>query len=53
VPELRVSANKATIMGAGGEPEETIHMGDILSIHGQTGEVFVGSRQVLGIEKEE
>ena len=53
VPELRVSANKATIMGVSGDPEQTIHTGDIISIHGQTGEVFVGSRQVLGIKKEE
>jgi hypothetical protein len=27
--------------------------GDVLSIHGQTGEVFVGTRQVLGIEANE
>lgn len=52
-PELRVSADKATLMGATGEVEHTVHVGDILSIHGQTGEVFVGSRQILSIEKKE
>jgi len=50
VPELRVSADKATLMGSGGKPEQTVHAGDVLSIHGQTGEVFAGSRQILSIE---
>jgi len=52
VPELRVSADKAVLMGGNGEPERTIHAGDVLSIHGQTGEVFTGSRPVLSIEDE-
>jgi len=52
-PELRVSADKATLMGATGEVEHTVHVGDILSIHGQTGEVFVGSRQILSIKAKE
>ena len=53
VPELRVSADKATLMGASGEVEHTVHVGDVLSIHGQTGEVFVGSCPVLSIEAKE
>lgn len=50
VPELRVKSDEATIIGPGGEIAHTVHAGDVLSIHGQTGEVFVGSRQVLSIE---
>lgn len=52
VPELRVSKGKATLMGANGEPGHTVHAGDILSIHGQTGEVFFGSRQILSVEED-
>jgi pyruvate,orthophosphate dikinase len=50
VPELRVRPNEATIIGSDGEIAHTVHVGDVLSIHGQTGEVFVGSRKVLSIE---
>ena len=50
VPELRVRSNEATIIGSDGEIAHTVHSGDVLSIHGQTGEVFVGSREVLSIE---
>jgi pyruvate,orthophosphate dikinase len=50
VPELRVSAGKATLMGATGKPEHTVHAGDVLSIHGQTGEVFAGSRRIMSIK---
>ena len=53
VPELRVSSDKATLIGADGETGYTVHAGDVLSIHGQTGEVFAGSRQVLSIDSEE
>jgi len=52
VPELRVSSDKATLTGAG-VPEQIVHVGDVLSIHGQTGEVFVGSQQILSIEANE
>jgi hypothetical protein len=51
--ELRVSADKATLVGADGEARHTVHAGDVLSIHGQTGEVFVGSRKILSIETED
>jgi len=51
VPELRVGTDKAMLMGADGKVEHTIHTGDILSIHGQTGEVFAGSRPLLEIDK--
>jgi hypothetical protein len=40
-------------MDASGETAFTVCAGDVLSIHGQTGEVFVGTRRVLSIEKEE
>ena len=53
VPELRVKSDEATIIGADGEVAHTVHTGDVLSIHGQTGEVFVGSRQVVSIEMNE
>ena len=51
VPELRVSESKAKLMGADGKIEHTILTGDILSIHGQTGEVFAGSRPILEVDK--
>ena len=51
VPELRVSADRAVLKGSTGEAEHTMHAGDILSIHGQTGEVFVGSRQIREVNK--
>ena len=40
-------------MGGSGEPAHTVHAGDVLSIHGQTGEVFVGTRQILGVDQDE
>ena len=52
VPELRVSSDKATLSGVEGEPPFTVHAGDILSIHGQTGEVFTGSREILSIKQD-
>ncbi len=51
VSELRVSADKARLMGPDGQVKSIIHTGDILSIHGQTGEVFIGSQPVLEIVK--
>ena len=50
VPELRVSTDKATLSGAPGKPDTTVVAGDVLSIHGQTGDVFAGSCEVLSIE---
>jgi len=50
VPELRVSADQAVLIGTEGEAERTIKVGDVLSIHGQTGEVFAGSRNVISIK---
>ena len=43
VPELRVGAGEAVLVGEGGKPVKSYRCGDILSIHGQTGEVFDGS----------
>ena len=51
VPELRVDEDKAVLIGTDGEVEHTFVAGDILSIHGQTGEVFTGSRSLLEIKK--
>ena len=53
VAELRVESGEATLRGAEEEAGHTIHAGDVLSIHGQTGEVFVGSREILSIESDE
>jgi len=52
-PELRVYADKATLAATSDQPEQVIHAGDVLSIHGQTGEVFVGPREIITIESEE
>jgi len=52
VPELIVSPNQATLIGADGEPAFTLHVGDVISIHGQTGEVFAGSQPILSIGAE-
>ena len=51
VPELHVNTDSAVLKEADGETEHIIHSGDILSIHGQTGEVYVGSRRILEIDK--
>jgi enolase len=50
VAELRVFANEAALVDPNGGKRYTIRSGDILSIHGQTGDVFVGSRPVLSVE---
>ncbi len=52
VPELRVLSDEAILVGSDGQPVHTIHAGDVLSIHGQTGEVFIGSREVAGVGKD-
>jgi len=49
--ELRVSADHARFISDNGDVVHTVHAGDILSIHGQTGEVFVGPRPVLEVNK--
>jgi len=51
VPELRVDKDKAVLTGGDGQVEHTIVTGDIVSIHGQTGEVFAGSRRLIEIDK--
>ncbi len=53
VAELRVSPGEARLQRAGSETEHIVHAGDVISIHGQTGEVFVGSRQILSAETDE
>ncbi len=53
VPELRVGADYATLAGSDGKAEHTVHAGDVLSIHGQTGEVFTGSRAVISTDRQE
>jgi hypothetical protein len=50
VAELRVSPGEARLQIAGRDTEHIVHAGDVISIHGQTGEVFVGSRQILSAE---
>jgi len=53
VAELRVGPGEATLKSAEDQAEFMIHSGDIVSIHGQTGEVFVGPREILSAESEE
>jgi pyruvate,orthophosphate dikinase len=50
VAELRVAPGEAILVGTHNEPVITVHAGDVLSIDGQTGEVFVGSREILDVE---
>jgi pyruvate,orthophosphate dikinase len=52
VAELRVSPGEARLQSAGSDTEHIVHAGDVISIHGQTGEVFVGSRRILSAETE-
>jgi len=49
VAELRVFRDEAVLLGPDGETAYTLHSGDIVSIHGQRGEVFVGKRELLGV----
>ena len=46
VSQLKVMPDFAEIIGPEGEPLCRIEPGDIVSIHGQTGEVFTGSREI-------
>lgn len=50
VPQLKVRQDEAWIMGADKQPLRKIRAGDVVSIHGQTGEVFTGSRPILSQE---
>jgi enolase len=50
VAELRVFRDEAVLVGADGEEAFRLHCGDIVSIHGQRGEVFVGMRELLGVQ---
>ena len=47
VPQLKVLPGEAVIMDADKQPVRKFRAGDVVSIHGQTGEVFVGSRPIL------
>jgi enolase len=53
VADLRVLRGEGALVDASGEPVYTIRPGDVLSIHGQTGEVFVGPRKVLSAGQSE
>jgi pyruvate,orthophosphate dikinase len=53
VAELRVTPGKAIFKESDDGPAIKVRAGDVLSIHGQTGEVFIGSRQILAIEPED
>jgi hypothetical protein len=46
VSQLQVLADRAVVRSADGASECVIRTGDVVSIHGQTGEVFAGSRPV-------
>ncbi|MBT8049593.1 MAG: hypothetical protein KJO70_00230 [Gammaproteobacteria bacterium] len=46
VSQMKVEDGHATVFDPSGEVRCTIHTGDVVSIHGQTGEVFIGSREV-------
>ncbi len=50
VAELRVFRDEAVLVGQDGETAFTLNCGDTVSIHGQTGEVYVGTRRVLGVQ---
>jgi len=50
VAELRVFRNEAVLVGPDGEVVFTLNSGDTVSVHGQTGEVYVGTREVLGVQ---
>jgi enolase len=46
VAELRVFGKQAELLGPDGGPPHTLRTGDVISIHGQTGEVFAGPRPI-------
>jgi len=53
VAELRLLKNKAEFVGPDGKPAHSLRAGDVISIHGQTGEVFAGLKPVLNDQPEE
>jgi enolase len=53
VAELRVTRKGAEFVGPDGEALHRIQTGDVLSIHGQTGEVFAGSLPVVSVKPDE
>jgi enolase len=53
VAELHVFRDEAVLHGANGEPAFKLQRGDIVSIHGQTGEVYVGARDVVSATPDE
>jgi pyruvate,orthophosphate dikinase len=50
VPELRVGSDEAMFAASAELEEQVIHTGDVISIHGQTGEVYCGTRSLLMID---
>ncbi len=50
VSELRVLKHGAEFVKPDGTPSHLLQTGDVVSIHGQTGEVYAGPRDVLSIE---
>jgi enolase len=52
VAELRVYRDEAVLVDEAGKPMHCLQRGDILSIHGQTGEVYFGFRPVFAIDPE-
>jgi hypothetical protein len=48
-----VFRDDAVLVDSNGETLFTIKAGDVLSIHGQTGEVFVGSLPILSVDPDE
>jgi pyruvate,orthophosphate dikinase len=53
VAGLHVSRNEAVLVGARGGSAHRIDSGDVLSIHGQSGEVFLGPRPMVAVQTEE
>ena len=51
VKELRVENRRAMLLDGDGAVKHTFTCGDVLSIHGQTGEVFAGSLPVIGVNE--
>ena len=47
VPQLKVRERSAQLIGEDGSVVGCIESGDIVSIHGQTGELFLGSREIV------
>jgi pyruvate,orthophosphate dikinase len=47
VPQLKVRDRSAQVIGTDGSVIGRIESGDTVSIHGQTGELFLGSREIV------